>query len=73
MASFLAKKVSILKEFINFLDIFFKESIAVLFDCSNINKYAINLEPGKQLLYRLIYSLSLVKLETLKTYLRSTW
>ena len=36
---------------------------------TGINKHAIKLQKDKQLLYRLINSLGLVKLETLKTYI----
>ena len=36
-----------------------------------INKYTIKLQNGKQLPYRLIYSLELVKLETLKAYIKT--
>ena len=35
-----------------------------------MNKYAIELEKGKQLLFGLIYSLRLVKLKILKTYIK---
>lgn len=35
-----------------------------LFDCFDINEYAIDPEPDKQLFYRSIYSLKLVNLET---------
>ena len=37
---------------------------------SSIKKYIINLEIGKQLLYKLIYSLKLVELEILRLILR---
>lgn len=36
-----------------------------------INKYAIELMEDKQLLYSLIYTLNLVELETLKTYIKT--
>lgn len=67
----LAKNVSIPKEYANFLNVFLKKSAVVLFDCLNINKYIINLEPSKQLLYRLIYSLNLVELKTFKIYIKT--
>lgn len=37
----------------------------------SLNKHTIKLIDGKQLSYRLIYALSLVKLETLKTYIET--
>lgn len=42
-------------------------------NCSNINKYAIDLERDKQTLYRPIYNLDLVELETLKTYIQTNF
>lgn len=38
---------------------------------TRINKYVIELEKDKQPLYRPIYSLGLVELETLKTYIET--
>ena len=37
----------------------------------DINKYTINLEIGKQLLYSLTYIFRSIKLETLKTYIKT--
>lgn len=37
----------------------------------SINEYAIKLKERKQLLYRPIYSPSLVELDTLKTYIKT--
>lgn len=54
----------------NFADIFLKEKILMLLKQTNFNKYAIELENDNQLLYKLIYSLSLIDLETLKTYIK---
>ena len=66
----LVKKVSISEEYANFLDIFSKKSAIVLFEYSNINKHAIDLESSKQPSYKPVYSLSLVELEILKTYIK---
>lgn len=57
MAFLLVEKVSIPKKHTNFSDIFFKKSAIVLFNCSDINKHAINLESDKQPLFKPIYSL----------------
>lgn len=71
MALLLAKKIGIPKKYTDFSDIFSKKSAAVFPDHLDINKHTINLEPGKQLLYKQIYSLGLVELETLKTYIEA--
>lgn len=66
----LVKKVSISKEYIDFLDIFFKKFTVVLSNHLDINQHAIDLKSDKQLLYRLMYSLGLIELEILKTYIK---
>lgn len=71
MSLLLAKEVSVLKEYIDFSSVFFKKSATVLPNCFNINKYAIDLKLGKQPPYELIDSVSLVELETLKTYIET--
>lgn len=69
----IADKVSftVLAEYSNFEDIFSKKSAAVLPEHTEINTYTINLEKGKQPLYRPIYRLRLVKLKILKTYIKT--
>lgn len=47
MALLLVKEVSVPVEYVEFLDVFSKEFLAVLSECSDINKHAIDLEPGK--------------------------
>lgn len=47
MVLLLPEEVSILKEYTNFLNVFFKESTVVLFECLDINKYTIDLKLGK--------------------------
>ena len=54
-------------EYLDFEDVFFKESAAVLPEHIEINTHAITLEEGKQPPYEPIYSLGPVELETLKT------
>lgn len=68
----LAKKVSIHKKYIDFLNIFSKKSAAILLNYLDINKYAIDLELDKQPSYKLIYNLSSIKLKNLKFTLRLT-
>lgn len=45
--------------------------MAILPSCLDINKHAINLKPFKQPPYRSIYSLGLVKLETVMIYIKA--
>lgn len=61
--------ISILPEYSNVADVFFLELFERLPEHTEINYHAINLNGGKQQLYRLIYSLKLVELEALKTYI----
>lgn len=70
MALLLAEKIIVLKKYANFLDVFFIKSAVVLFNCLDINKYAIELELGKQLFNRPIYSLGLIELKIFKTYIK---
>ena len=53
----------------DFDNIFFEKFAIVLFEHIKINSYGINLKKNKQLPYKLIYSLKLVKLKFLKTYI----
>ena len=69
----LAKKVTVLAKYLDFANIFSKESANILSEQTGINKHAIELEEGKQSLYRPIYSLEPIELETLKTISRPTW
>lgn len=71
IALLLAKKISVFKEYADFLNVFFKKSTVVLPNCLDINKYIIKSEPGKQPSYKPIYSLDLIELEILKTYIRT--
>lgn len=66
----ITEKVAIPAEYSDYANVFSKESATEIFEWSNINQHAIELEPNKQLLYSLIYSLGLVKLEILKTYIK---
>lgn len=55
----------------NFADVFSVEETLVPPKCTKLNKQAIKRENGKQPPYRLIYSLKLVELETLKIYIET--
>lgn len=56
-------------KYLDFADVFFSNSAAELSDHIGINNCFINLIEGQQLPYGAIYSLKLVKLKTLKTYI----
>ena len=71
IASWLAKKVTIPAKYLDFANVFLKESAEVLPERTGNNEHIIELEDGKQPPYRPIYSLGLVELETLKTYIKT--
>ena len=66
-----AKEVTMPVEYSDFANVFSKESAKVLPEHTGINKHAIKLEDGKQPPYGPIYSLGMVELETLKTYIKT--
>lgn len=61
----------ILIEYNNFVDVFSPNLAIDFLDCIGINKYDIKLVKSKLSLYGPIYSISLVELETLKTYIET--
>ena len=63
--------ISILPKYINFADIFLKDLVAKLLEATKINDHSIDLIKGQQPPYRSIYSLGLVKLETLKIHIKT--
>lgn len=71
IASLIAKKVTVPVEYSNYANVFLKEVAMELPKYLDINKYAINLEPGKQPSYGLIYNLNPVKFKTLKSYIKT--
>ena len=58
-------------EYSDYSNIFLAEYAAELPENTRMNEHAIKLEDDKQLPFRLIYSLRLVELETLKTYIKT--
>ena len=62
---------NILAKYYNFTKIFSKNLVMQLLNCLSIKKHTINLKWGKQMLYKPINNLKLVKLKTLKTYIES--
>ena len=69
IASLLTKEVKISDKYSDFVDVFLEENTLVLPKRIKLNEHAINLKNGKQQFYGLIYSISMVELETLKTYI----
>ena len=58
-------------EYSIYSDVFLAENAAELPENTGINEHAIKLEEGKQPSFRLIFSLGLVELETLKIYIKT--
>ena len=71
IASLLTEEVKIPDKYSDFANIFSEEKALVLPECTDLNKHAIKLEDGKQPSYGPIYSLGLVELEILKTYIET--
>ena len=71
IVSFLTKKVKIPNNYLDFVNVFSEKKTLVLPEHTKLNEHAINLENGKQPPYGPIYSLTLVELESLKTYIKN--
>ena len=63
--------IEVLTEYFNYSDVFSAENAAELSEHTGINDHAIKLEEDKQPPFGPIYSLGLVELETLKTYIKT--
>ena len=61
----------VLAQYSDYSNVFLAQNAAELSKNTKINEHAIELEEGKQPLFRSIYSLGPVKLETLKTYIET--
>lgn len=61
----------ILAEYLDYANVLSKKSAVELYEHSDINEHAINLESDKQPPYRPIYNLEPVELKTLKTYIET--
>ena len=71
LALLLAEKVTVPTEYSDFADVFLEKSANVFPKRIGANEHAIELEKGKQPPYGPIYSLGLVELQILKTYIRT--
>lgn len=67
----ITKNVTVPGKYLNYFDIFSKNSVTKLIKQTKLNKYAINLIKDKQSPYRPIYSLRPVKQKILKTYIET--
>ena len=67
----LTKEVTVPAKYTDFANVFLEKSAAILPEQTGINEHTNKLIEGKQPLYRLIYSLGLLKLEILKTYIKT--
>lgn len=63
-------RIELARKYGKYIDIFFQKTIAKLPEHTRINYYSINLKKNKQLHYKSIYSLEIVGLETLKTFIK---
>ena len=63
--------MAVLAEYINYNNIFSAENATELLDYTGINNHTIKLVEYKQPLFGPIYSLGPIKLEMLKTYLKT--
>ena len=61
----------VLAEYFNYSNVFLVKNTAELSENTGINEHAIKLKKDKQPLFGLIYNLGLIKLETLKTYIKT--
>ena len=61
----------IFAKYFNFLNIFFSNSAIILLEYVKINDHPINLLDHKELLHSPIFSLKLLELEILKTYIKA--
>ena len=71
IALLIAKEVKIPNDYLTFLDVFLEKKSLILLEITELNQHVIKLQKGQQLLYKPIYSLGLVELEMLKTYIET--
>lgn len=67
----IVEKVDISKEYFDFPNVFLEEMALILLKIINLNQFAIELQNSQQLLFGLIYSLGILKLQILKTYIKT--
>ena len=67
------KKVQIPSKYSDFSNVFSKEKASILPKATELNQHAMKLQEGYQPPYGPIYSLNLVELEMLKTYIETNF
>lgn len=67
----IAKVVILPDKYLNYINVFLNNSKIKLLKQTNFNKYIIKKLKNKQLLYRPIYNLKLIKFKTLKIYIET--
>ena len=67
MALLLAKKVTVLAKYLDFTNVFLEKSANILLKQIGVNDHATELEEGKQVSHKSIYSLGPIEVETFKT------
>ena len=71
IASLVAERVKIPTKYSDFSDVFLEKKALILSKATEMNQHAIELQKGQQPLYGPIYSLGLVEVKTLKTYIKT--
>ena len=71
IALLVTKEVKIPTKYSDFSDVFLEKKALILLEATKLNQHATKLPEGHQSLYRPIYSLGPVELETLKTYIKT--
>ena len=71
IALLIAKELKIPTKYSDFSDVFLEKKALILLKTIKLNLYVIELQKSQQPLYRSIYSLGLIKLKTLKTYIQT--
>ena len=73
IALLVAKKVKSLTKYSDFLNILLKEKTLILSKAIKLNQHVIKLQKSQQPPYKPIYSLGLIELEMLKTYIETNF
>ena len=70
IALLIAKKILVLAEYLDFLDIFSKKKTLILLKITKLNQFVIELQKSQQPFHKPIYSLGLIKLEIFRIYIK---
>lgn len=73
MAGLHVEKITVYMKYLNFAIVFFSNFALRLTEYSRINNHFIDLEKRKKPIYGSIYSLELMKIETLNTYIKTNF